>query len=54
MQVSGEITGEARRAAAAELPKLMEEMGAGRPSLAKDPADCRWCGYHRVGWCAGA
>ncbi|HET6577547.1 MAG TPA: UvrD-helicase domain-containing protein [Gemmatimonadales bacterium] len=53
VQVSEEITDQARRAAASELPRIMEEMAAGQPSLAKDPADCRWCGYRRVGWCAG-
>jgi ATP-dependent helicase/nuclease subunit A len=54
LQISEEITDEVRRAAAAELPRIMEEMAVGQPSLARDPADCRWCGYRRVGWCAGA
>jgi ATP-dependent helicase/nuclease subunit A len=53
LQISEEITDEIRRVAAVELPRIMEEMAAGQPSLAKDPADCRWCGYRRVGWCAG-
>lgn len=53
IQISEEITDETRRVAAVELPRIMEEMAAGQPSLAKDPADCRWCGYRRVGWCAG-
>jgi ATP-dependent exoDNAse (exonuclease V) beta subunit len=52
-QISEEIGDELRRRAAAELPRLMDEMAEGRPSLAKNPADCRWCGYKRVGWCEG-
>jgi ATP-dependent helicase/nuclease subunit A len=53
LQISEGITAEARRAAAVEIPRIMAHMGVGRPGLARNPEDCRWCGYKRVGWCGG-
>ena len=53
VQVSEGVTEAGRQAAAAGIRRTLEEMALGKPALTKHPADCRWCGYQRVGWCEG-
>ena len=52
-QVSEEVADDVRQAAAVEIRRMMAEMGAGEPGLTRHPAECRWCGYKRAGWCGG-
>jgi hypothetical protein len=54
LQISEEIGDETRQAAAAEIRRIMVEMGEARPTLTRYPGECRWCGYRQAGWCAGA
>ncbi len=52
-QLAEEITAEGRALAGARVAALLESVGGPAPALARDPAQCRWCGYRRVGWCQG-
>jgi ABC-type microcin C transport system duplicated ATPase subunit YejF len=53
VQVGGPVTEEMRSEGAEEVRKALAAMGADAPALTKYPAECRFCGYRRVRWCAG-
>ena len=52
-QVSEQVTDAMRAAGADRLDALLEAMARGEAPLTQHPAECRFCGYRRVGWCAG-
>jgi ATP-dependent helicase/nuclease subunit A len=52
-QLAEEVTAEGRAQAGARVAALLEAVGGAAPALARDPAECRHCGYRRAGWCAG-
>jgi ATP-dependent helicase/nuclease subunit A len=53
VQVGGTVTEELRTAGKAGVLRVLHEMDAEAPALTKYPAECRWCGYRREGWCHG-
>ncbi len=53
-QLSDSVTPGMRGAASERFATLFRSLGGAEPALAMDPADCRHCGYRRVGWCPGA
>jgi hypothetical protein len=48
-----QVTAEGRALAGARVAALLEAVGSAAPALARDPAECRHCGYRRAGWCPG-
>jgi ATP-dependent helicase/nuclease subunit A len=52
-QVSEDITDAMRAAGAERLDALLGAMQSGEAPLTRYPAECRFCGYRRIGWCAG-
>jgi ATP-dependent exoDNAse (exonuclease V) beta subunit len=53
VQVGGAVTDDMRAAGKAEVLRVLREMDAEAPALTSYPAECRWCGYRREGWCSG-
>lgn len=53
VQIGGAVTPGMRADAATEVRAALAAMGDGAPQLTKHPAECRFCGYRRVGWCEG-
>ena len=53
VQVGGEVTDVMRTEGADEVRRALAAMGTQAPALTKFPAECRFCGYRRVKWCAG-
>jgi ATP-dependent helicase/nuclease subunit A len=53
VQVGGEVSQAMREQGAAEVQRALAAMGSEAPELTKYPAECRFCGYRRVKWCAG-
>jgi hypothetical protein len=54
LPVASEITPELRREASASVRCIREEIAAGGPVANAEPRECRFCGYHSVGWCGGS
>ena len=52
-QVSEDVTDAMRAGAARRLDAILAAMRQGEAPLTRFPTECRFCGYHRVGWCAG-
>ena len=52
-QVSETVTDAMRAAGAERLDGILAAMGRGEARLTDYPKECRFCGYRRVGWCAG-
>jgi hypothetical protein len=52
-QVSEDVTDAMRAAGAERLDALLAAMRRGEAPLTRYPTECRFCGYRRVGWCAG-
>jgi hypothetical protein len=52
-QVGGALTPDERAAAAGSVRGALAAMGSSAPALTRYPAECRFCGYRRIGWCAG-
>ena len=53
VQVGGPVTGEMRSEGAEDVRNALVAIGTDAPALTKYPAECRFCGYRRVRWCAG-
>jgi ATP-dependent helicase/nuclease subunit A len=53
VQVGGAVADEIRREGAEEIRLALAAMDNEAPALTKYPAECRFCGYRRVRWCAG-
>ncbi|MGH7515829.1 MAG: UvrD-helicase domain-containing protein [Gemmatimonadales bacterium] len=53
VQVGGEVSEGMRTEGAEEVRLALAAMGDEAPGLTKYPAECRFCGYRRVKWCAG-
>jgi hypothetical protein len=53
VQVGGPVTDGMRSEGAEEVRHALAAMGTEAPALTKYPAECRFCGYKRVRWCAG-
>lgn len=53
VQLSEGVTTELRTRARAELTRIAQEIGRGKPELTRFPEECRHCGYKAVGWCEG-
>jgi CRISPR/Cas system-associated exonuclease Cas4 (RecB family) len=53
LQISDAIADDERRALPQQLRRAAEEMERGPPRMTDFPAECGFCGYRRVGWCAG-
>jgi hypothetical protein len=53
VQVGGEVTDAMRVEGAEQVRRALESMGSAAPALTKYPAECKFCGYRRVKWCAG-
>lgn len=53
VQVSEPITDPLRAEARRRSLAVMTGIGAGTPALTRFPMECHFCGYRRVGWCAG-
>jgi len=53
VQVGGPMTEDIRAAGAEEVRRVLQVMGSDAPALTQHPAECRWCGYRKVNWCAG-
>jgi ATP-dependent helicase/nuclease subunit A len=53
VHVSQAVTERERREIAARLTAALDAMGQGTPKLTDNPAECRFCGFKRVGWCEG-
>jgi CRISPR/Cas system-associated exonuclease Cas4 (RecB family) len=52
-QVASDITPELRARAEREVGSMLERIEAGARELTAKPAECRFCGFRRVGWCEG-
>ena len=53
VQIGGPVGDDIRLAATADVKGALEAMGNDAPALTKFPAECRFCGYRKVGWCEG-
>ncbi len=53
LQISHRIGEDERHTLPEELAGWVDEIGRGVPRLTAFPAECRFCGYKRVGWCPG-
>ena len=53
IQVSERIDAQARARAGTRLAEGLGRMAGDGPRLTDFPAECRFCGYRRVGWCPG-
>ena len=53
VQVSDEILDDARDRLTESLRRAVSEMARGERPLTDHPAECRFCGYRKVGWCSG-
>ncbi len=51
--ISGPVTDREREGIATRLALALQAMGQGAPRLTDNPAECRFCGFKRVGWCPG-
>jgi ATP-dependent helicase/nuclease subunit A len=52
--VASDITPGIRREAAESVRDIRKEIAAGVSVANAQPHECRFCGYHRVGWCSGS
>ncbi len=52
-QVGGPLSAEERAAAGPAVREAIGRIGVGEPALTEFPAECRYCGYRKVGWCEG-
>lgn len=53
VQVSQQISGETRDSSLERLRQMVSEMQVAPPRLTTYPAECKFCGYKKVGWCPG-
>lgn len=53
VQLSEDITPQLRADISQRLNDAVGAMGSGDPALTAHPAECKFCGYKRVGWCDG-
>jgi len=53
VQVSESITDRLRAGARERSSAIIAAIGAGNPALSSFPMECHYCGYRKVGWCAG-
>lgn len=53
VQVSEDLTDDARAAMAVRVGSWLERLEAEAPALTDHPHECRFCGYRREGWCPG-
>ena len=54
VQVGGPVNEEIRAAATRDVEQALAAMGTDAPTLTRFPDECRFCGYKKVRWCAGA
>ena len=52
-QIATTISDEIRTQAAESLDAMRSAVARGEAPLTQHPAECRFCGYKRVGWCPG-
>jgi ATP-dependent helicase/nuclease subunit A len=52
--VASDITPDIRREAVESVRDTREKVAAGGSAANAEPHECRFCGYHRVGWCSGS
>jgi len=53
VQVSEQITGDIREGGRREFARMTAAIATGEPALTPCPTECDFCGYRKVGWCAG-
>ncbi|HYC30655.1 MAG TPA: UvrD-helicase domain-containing protein [Gemmatimonadales bacterium] len=54
VQIGGPLSEEIRTAATRDVEQALAAMGTDAPALTRFPDECRFCGYKKVRWCAGA
>ncbi|MEJ2237567.1 MAG: UvrD-helicase domain-containing protein [Gemmatimonadales bacterium] len=54
VQTSERIDSEIRKATDRRLEHALDDLAGGASALTAYPAECEFCGFRRVGWCAGA